>query len=89
MRGCKQGDGLIQGQLLRRDGRMVTQMVHAAFTFKFWNQMLGCVSLEGIFREIEIENTETDITFSLPLTLFPTSERKPGMLSSVIMVCIF
>lgn len=89
MRGCKQGDGLIQGQLLRRDGRMVTQMVHADFTFKFWSQMLGCVSLEGIFREVEIENTETDTTFSLSLALFPTSERKPGMLFSVIMVCIF
>lgn len=89
MRGWKQGDGLIQGQLLRRDGRMVTQMVHADFTFKFWSQMLGCVSLEGIFREIKIENTETDTFFSLLLTLSPTSEWKPGMLFSAIIVCIF
>lgn len=64
-------------------------MVHADFTFKFWSQTLGCVSLEGIFRELEIENTETGTTFSLPLAFFPTSERKPGMLFSVIMVCIF
>ena len=50
--------------------------------------MLGCMSLEGIFREIEIENIETD-TFSLLLTLFPTSERKPGMLFSAAIVCMF
>lgn len=89
MRGWKQSDGLIQGQLLRRDGRMVTQMVRTDFTFKFWSQMLGCVSLECIFRETEIENVETDTAFSLLLTLFPTSERKPGMLFSAITVCVF
>lgn len=71
--------GLIQGLLLRGDGRMVTQMVSAYFTFKFWSQMLRCVSLEVIFRKIEIENVETDTFFSLLLTCFSTSDGKPGM----------
>lgn len=60
--------GLIQGQLLRGDDRMVTQMVRADLTFKFWSQTLGCVSLKDIFRETEIENTETDTFFSFSPT---------------------
>ena len=84
----EQGDGLIQGQLLWRDGRMVPQMVRTDFTFKFWSQMSGWVSLGGIFREIEIENIETDTFFSLLLTLFPTSEWKPGMLLCCDCMCV-
>lgn len=52
-RGWKQGVGPVQGQLLRRDGGMVTQMVHTDFTFKLWSQILGYVSLKDIFRETD------------------------------------
>lgn len=69
---------------------MVTRMVHADCIFKFWSQTLGCVSLKDIFRETEIENIETDtFSLSLLLTLFPTSERNPGMLFSAITIYKF
>lgn len=38
---------------------------------KVWSQMLGCVSLAGIFRETEIETRETDDVFMFLLTVFP------------------
>lgn len=50
----KQGDGLIQWQLLRKHGRKVTQMACTDPTSEAWSQMPGCVSPGGIFREIKI-----------------------------------
>lgn len=35
-----------------------------------WSQMLGCVSLGGIFRETEIERRETDDVSMFLLSLF-------------------
>lgn len=64
-------------------------MVRADFTFKFWSPVLGCMSLEYIFRELETEKIETDTYFSHLLTFFPTSKRKPGVLFSAVIVCMF
>lgn len=73
----KQGVGLIQGQLLGRDGRMVTQMVHADFTFKFWSQTLGCVSLKDILgrQRLKYRNRHLLLFFSPTRTLFPLQKE--------------